>query len=107
MVELRPDDRSGVPPQCRAPNRVAATVGTIRRSAQLVVAGGVLLLFPLLFFRVGADSFLFVGADPTGTDRFGFCCGILLVVGVSLTSEVCHFEFPPGILEGLLPGIEM
>jgi hypothetical protein len=42
--------------------------------------GCVSSLFPLLLFRVGADSIVFVGANPTGTDRFAveFC----LVLGV-------------------------
>jgi hypothetical protein len=29
------------------------------------------------------------------------------VLGISSTSMVYHFEFPPGISEGLLPGVVM
>jgi hypothetical protein len=47
------------------------------------------------------------GAGLSGKLRFiGFCL-VFVPSGMSLTSEVCHFEFPPGISEGFAPGVVM
>jgi hypothetical protein len=60
---------------------------------------------PFLFFWAAAG--FVAGAGPSGMLHFiGFCL-VFTALGMSLTSVVCHFEFPPGISEGFVPGVEI
>jgi hypothetical protein len=63
-----------------------------------------LVAIPFLFFRTGTR----VVADASPSGKFclipGFC-RVFTALGILLTSVVYHFEFPPGISEGLLPGV--
>jgi hypothetical protein len=56
---------------------------------------------PLLFFRTGTG----VVAGASGKFCLIGFCHVFTALGISLTSVVYHFEFPPGISEGLLPGV--
>jgi hypothetical protein len=62
-----------------------------------------LVTIPFLFFRAGTG--VVAGVSPSGKFRLiGFCC-VFTALGILLTSVVYHFEFPPGISDGLLPGV--
>jgi hypothetical protein len=59
--------------------------------------GCVSSLFPLLLFWVGADSIVFVGTDPTGTDHFAVEFCLVFGVETKLTMFLYHLVFPPGL----------
>jgi hypothetical protein len=64
-----------------------------------------LVAIPFLFFRAGTG--VVAGVSPSGKFRLIGFCRVLAALGISLTSVVYHFEFPPGISDGLLPGVVM
>jgi hypothetical protein len=64
-----------------------------------------LVVIPLLFFWAGAG--VVAGAGLSGELRFVGFCLVFVPSGMSLTSEVHHLEFPPGISEGFMPGVAM
>jgi hypothetical protein len=66
-----------------------------------------LVVIPFLFFWAGA-GFVASADLPGGKLHFiGFCL-VFVLSRMSLTSEVCHFEFPPGISEASAPaGVAM
>jgi hypothetical protein len=62
-----------------------------------------LVAIPFLFFRAGTG----VVASVSPSSKFcliGFC-RVFTALGILLTSVVYHFEFPPGISDGLLAGV--